>query len=101
MSETTHVVGEPLHHILALFAIGTTGFAVTSVVDGNRTCRWPEPTVVVAILVVGKHHLCGEVLIFHLSIAEKWQDIEFNRSVPVEQLGICMVFFQFLALHRI
>ena len=51
--------------------------------------------------MVGKHHLCGQTVIAVIILCEQWKKVQTHRTVPVEELGIAMVFLKKLALNRI
>ena len=101
LAETSAVVGEPLHDLLALLGIRTTRLSFTSVVDGYGTGRGTEPCIVVAVLMVGKHQLGGEAMIALSFFGEQWQEIEFDGGIPIEKFRVGMVFLKFLSFHGI
>ena len=94
-------VGEPFHHVLALLAVAAAGLAFVAGVDGLGAGGGAEPGVVVAVLVVGKHYLRAQCLVALAVLGKQGQQVELDGAVPVEQLGVGMVFFKLHQLHGV
>ena len=51
--------------------------------------------------MVGKHHLCGQTVIAVTVVAKQWKKVQPHGAVPVEELGIAMVFLKKLSLYGV